>query len=142
LVKGFDGYYVIEFPAEGLMVHVPMEKVDDLGVRPVVSKSRLDQLLRVLTTKPDKLPDDYKERQGGVREKLATGRAMQIAETVRDLAWREERAYLTRVDRRLFDDGRDLLASEIALVTESEVLDAEAVIDEALATAMGRAGPE
>jgi RNA polymerase-interacting CarD/CdnL/TRCF family regulator len=67
---------------------------------------------------------------------------MQIAETVRDLAWREERAYLTRVDRRLFDDGRDLLASEIALVTESEVLDAEAVIDEALATAMGRAGPE
>jgi len=141
LVAGFGAYYVIELSNADLMVHVPMKKAGDLGVRPAVSEATLDRLLDVLGKRPERLPDDYKERQEGVREKLATGQAFRIAETVRDLAGHGQWAHLTKVDRRLLEEGRELLAGEMALVTDGEITDAEAVIDTALASAIERAAP-
>jgi RNA polymerase-interacting CarD/CdnL/TRCF family regulator len=133
LVEGFDQYYVIDIPATGLTVRVPVDMVDALDVRPVLSESRLEQMLDLLGKKASRLPDDYKVRQIRVREKLASGRATPIAEVVRDLKWREERSYLTRVDRRLLEEAREFLAAEVALITGSEISDAHEVIDAALA---------
>jgi CarD family transcriptional regulator len=121
LVDGFRQYYVIQIPSGGLTMHVPMEKMDDLGVRPVVSLSRLDLV---------------KERQEGIHEKLRSGRAIQIAEGVRDLSWHEQRAYLTKKDKHQLAEGREFLADEIALATDSEVTDVHEVIEAALAVAL------
>jgi CarD family transcriptional regulator len=132
LVEGFDHYYVIDIPATGLTVRVPVAKVDDLDVRPVVSASGLKRVLALLGRRARRLPDDYKLRQIGVREKLASGQAAPIAQVVRDLKWREEKAHLTRVDRRLLQEARDFLAAEVALITDSEIADAHEVIDSAL----------
>lgn len=140
LVEGFDRYYVIDIPAEGLTVRVPVDKVDDLDVRPVVSATRLERVLDLLSKKASRLPDDYKLRQTGVREKMARGRATPIAEVVRDLTRREEESYLTRVDRRLLDEARDFLAAEVALITDSEIPDAEEVIEMALAQGLSQNG--
>jgi RNA polymerase-interacting CarD/CdnL/TRCF family regulator len=136
LVEGFEDYYVIEIRAQGLTLYVPMDMVDHLGVRPVVSKPRVDQVLDVLGERPGRLPDGYKLRQASVREKLGTGSAMQIAETVRDLVGHEQRAHLTRVDKRLLEEGREFLAGEIALITESEILEAQEAIEVALPEAL------
>lgn len=133
LVEGFDQYYVIDIPAAGLTVHVPVDMVDDLAVRPVVSTTRLERVLNLLGKKAHPLPNEYKLRQIGVREKLASGRATPIAEVVRDLRWREEQAYLTKVDRRLLDEAREFLAEEVALITNTELPNAHEVIDMAMA---------
>jgi CarD family transcriptional regulator len=133
LVGGFDRYYVIDIPASRLTVRVPVNKVDDLGVRPVASQRRLVHVLDLLGEAPAELPDDYKQRQLAVREKMDTGRAAPLAEVVRDLLWREEQAHLTRVDRRLLDEARELLAAEVALITDQDMPEAHEAIDTALA---------
>lgn len=138
LVDGFERYYVIDIPGEGLTVHIPVDKTDDLGVRPIVTERRLDRVMGVLSKEPQELPDDYKERQAGVRDKLGTGLALEIAETVRDLLWHEQRAHLTKVDRRLLDAARELLAGEIALATGDEVTEAQDAIDAAVAEALDK----
>lgn len=74
LVEGFEHYYVIDMSRGGLTLYVPVSMVDHLSVRPVVSKPRVDQVLDVLAERPSQLPDGYKLRQAGVREKLGTGR--------------------------------------------------------------------
>ena len=136
LVQGFEQYYVIDIPAAGLTVRVPVNMVDDLDVRPVVSPSKLKRVIALLAKKPHRLPDAYKLRQLGVREKLASGRAAPIAEVVRDLISREEKAYLTRVDRRLLDEAREFLAEEVALIMDIELPEAHQVIDMALVQAL------
>ena len=136
LVDGFRQYYVIQIPSGGLTMHVPIEKTDDLGVRPVVSLSRLDRVLDVLSARPRRLPDGFKERQEGIHEKLRSGRAIQIAEGIRDLSWHEQRAYLTKRDKRQLAEGREFLADEIALATDSEVTDVHEIIEAALAVAL------
>jgi CarD family transcriptional regulator len=136
LVEGFEHYYVVEIAGKGLTVFVPMRKVDELGVRPASSHAELDHILRMLNGKPHGLPEDHKRRQSRIQEKLISGSLVQVTEVVRDLAWHKQLDHLTRADSRLLDQGRDLLASEMALVTDSAVDDVHQVIDAALARGM------
>jgi CarD family transcriptional regulator len=133
LVEGFEHYYVLEIMGKGLTVFVPMRKAEELGVRPTKSCAELDHILGVLKKESQELPEDHKVRQGCIQEKLTSGSLVQVAEVVRDLTVRRQVSHLTRADRRLLDQGRDLLAAEMALVADSLIEDAHQVIDAELA---------
>ncbi|MBC8446768.1 MAG: hypothetical protein H8D78_03370 [Chloroflexi bacterium] len=141
LVDGFEHYYVIEIPGDRLTVRVPMRKTEDLGIRPVMSEAKLGRVLNVLGSKPLRLPKDYKERQGRIEEKLKTGRALLLAEVIRDLTARERLAYLTKRDGDLLTQGRDLLTSEIAMATDRETSDVNETIDAVLLAAPAESEP-
>lgn len=132
LVEGFERYYVIEILDKGLTVHVPMRKMEELGVRPVMSRAKLARVLESLRGTPHPLSEDYRKRQAGVREKLETGGPLRIAEMVRDLTWHERRAHLTKADTELLARGREFLSAEIASLTGTEVTQAKQMIDAAL----------
>jgi CarD family transcriptional regulator len=132
LVEGFEHYYVIEIRDQGLTLHVPVRKIDVLGVRPVMSHAKMVRVLATLRGRPSQLSEDYKERQARIREKLDTGAPLRIAEILRDLTWLERRARLTAADSALLSRGRDFLAAEIAVVTDTEIINAKQAIDTAL----------
>ena len=132
LVDGFERYYVIEIPDAALTVRVPVRKVTELGVRPVMSQAKLARVLATLRGKPRSLSEDYKERQARIRERLEAGGPLRIAEIVRDLTWHERREHLTKADSDLLARGRQFLSTEIALVTDTDVADAKHTIDAAL----------
>jgi CarD family transcriptional regulator len=132
LVEGFEHYYVIELLVDGSTLFVPMRNIEELGVRPVMSQARLARVFETLRGMPRRLSKDFKVRQARVRKKLATARPMKLAEVVRDLTGRNRRSYLTKVDRALLDRGRELLASEVAVVSGTEVIYAHQEMDAAL----------
>lgn len=132
LVDGFKRYYVIEVGDKGLTLRIPIRKSEELGVRPVISSSRLDRVLETLRSAPQRLPASYQIRQTRLQAKLKTGRPLKIAELVRDLTWRKRQAKLSITDMRLLKRGRELLALEIALVTNRELFEAHNIIDTAL----------
>jgi CarD family transcriptional regulator len=136
LVEGFEDYYVIEFIDKGLTVRVPLRKMEELGVRPVMSPDKLVQVLDTLSGKPHLLSEDYRKRQDWVREMLKTGGPLRIAEIVRDLTWHERHAHLTKADSELLARGREFLSAEIALVIDREIADAKQAIDDALITSV------
>jgi CarD family transcriptional regulator len=136
LVDGLEHYFVIEIPTRDSTVFVPMRKMDEVGIRPVMSRDRLARVFDTLRGEAQPLPHDYKKRQAEVAEKLASGRPLQIAEVIRDLSWREQVAHLTGKDTRLLDQGRQFLAGEVALLTGAELDDVGEMIDEALAKAI------
>lgn len=136
LLDGKKRYYVIEIPATELTVRVPRRKVDHVGVRPAMSRAKVARVLDTLRGKPGRLPQDYKERQESVWEKIRTSRPIPTAEAVRDLTWRSRNSHLTKKDSELLRRGQDFLAAEMALVSDSEVSEASARIESALAMAM------
>jgi CarD family transcriptional regulator len=131
-VEGFERYYVIEIPARESTVYIPVRKMDDVGVRPIISPAEADHVLETLSATAKELPQAYKERQAQIEEKLGSGCPVEIAEAVRDLAWRKHVAHLTKTDKKLLRRGRTLLAGELALVTDDSVDDVNEVIDGAL----------
>ena len=75
-----------------------------------------------------------------IEGKLEQGDAFQIAEVIRDLAWRrEEKRTLTKVGARLYETGLGFLASELAGVQGGDVDTAEAQIAERLDASIGSA---
>jgi len=123
---------VIDIPSERLIVRIPVRKVADLGLRPVMSETKLEDVLGVLRSKPDKLADDYKERQLLIDEQIKTGNAMRMAAVIRDLTWRLRVHYLTKRDGDLLNQARDLLVTEMAVATDREVSALQEEIDTAL----------
>lgn len=132
LVEGFSHYYVLDISGKGLTMYIPMRKVDELGVRPVMSRAEFARVLDTLSSTPRELPEDHKERQKQILEKLKTGCPIQVAEAVRDLTEHQRVDHLTRADSRLLDQGRELLAVEMALVADIELADVNEMINAAL----------
>jgi hypothetical protein len=98
-----------------------------------MSRTVRSQVLETLGGKPRKLADEYKLRQERIREKLQTRQPISVAEAVRDLSWRQK---LTQHDSVLLKRGQELLASEIALATDTQVADAQDCISSVLSAAM------
>jgi CarD family transcriptional regulator len=124
---------VIEIPTRGSTVFIPMRKMEEVGVRPAMSPSKVERVISILASEPRTLPKAYKKRHAQLEEKLATGKSTQIAEVIRDLSWREELDYLTKIDARLLDQGRKFLSGELAVAMDTELDEANEMIDKALA---------
>jgi CarD family transcriptional regulator len=136
LVKGFRHYFVIKILATQGTAYVPVRKMIELGVRPVMSGVKLSQVLDTLRSVPRWLSKDFKERQAWVQEMLETGHPLPIAEAIRDLTYHGRSRHLTQKDEKLLKRGRELLATEMALAANLQVVDAEEAIDAALEVAM------
>jgi CarD family transcriptional regulator len=129
-------YYKIEIPTHELSVYLPRDKMAEIGVRPAMSHARLPRVLARLGSRPCGLSEDYRERQQAVCERLNTGLDMQVAEVVRDLAWRQRIDHLTKRDAELLAEGKSRLAAEMALVSGVELSEMTKRIEETLAIAM------
>jgi CarD family transcriptional regulator len=135
LVKGFEHYFVIKVEGTGATAYIPIGKMADLGVRPVMSRTKLAQVLDTLRSVPRTLSKDFKQRQERIQEKLGTGEPIPVAEAVRDLTWHRVHKHLTQKDEDLLARGIGLLASEMALATDAEVFDSRETIETALKVA-------
>ena len=138
-MEGQERYYVIEIPDQGLTLHIPQHRMSITGVRPAVSDKQLGNVLEILHSKPSQLPDDHKERQEQVWEKLKTNEPTQVAETVRDLMWHQHEAHLTKKDTEYLDRARKMLAAEMALVDGREIAEANRAIETIMADALSSA---
>ena len=114
-------YYVIEIPSKGLTVYVPQRTAQAIGLRRAMRPATRRSVLNTLRSRPRRLPEDYRERQEVVEEKLVSSEPLRIARIVRDLVGHRRRAHPTRRDPALLNRGIDLLATEIALVTDEEI---------------------
>lgn len=136
LVKGFGHYFVIKILAAPGTAYVPVDKMIELGVRPVMSEAILARVLDTLRSVPQWLSKDYRERQRLIQEMLETGYPIPIAEAIRDLTCHGRSKRLTEKDQQLLRWGRGLLATEMAVVSNTQVFDAEVAISAALKVAM------
>jgi CarD family transcriptional regulator len=136
LVQGFSHYFVIKILATQGTAYVPVDKMIELGVRPVMSEAKLALVLDTLRSVPRWLSKDFKERQKLIQETLETGFPIAIAEAIRDLTCHGQSKHLTGKDQELLRWGRGLLANEMAVVSNTQVFDAEVAISAALKVAM------
>jgi CarD family transcriptional regulator len=132
LVKGFKHYFVIALSDKATTVQVPVRKMEELGIRPVMSRAEIALMLEHLKSTPQDLPRDHRERQALIEQMIQSRRPMQMAEAVRDLVWYGKQDHLTAGNQRLLTKGRGILASEMALALDVSVVEAEGAIHAAL----------
>lgn len=132
--ENLQNYYVLRFADKELTVRVPFQRVTAVGLRHIMSKEKVKQVLATLRAAPQELPADYKQRRKEMELLIFSGYPIKIAEAVRELTWhRRDKKHLGIEDQRLLDHGRELLANEMALSLDHDLPTTVAVIDDALA---------
>ena len=135
-IKGQERkYLVLRIVAQqDLVVRVPADNLDLVGVRDVVDKEGLDKVFGVLRAEHVEEPTNWSRRYKANLEKLHSGDVMKVAEVVRDL-WRRERDRgLSAGEKRMLAKARQILVSELALAESTNEDKAEAILDEVLAS--------
>ena len=123
-------YYVVYLPDTELTVSIPAE--GDTGLRACADKEGVEEALAVLGADTTEMPSNWNHRLKHNREKIKSGEISQIAEVVRNLAVYGGEHGLSTGERTMLMKARQILTSEIALVRDIEIAEAERIVDGAL----------
>ncbi len=116
---------------------IPVQECEDIGMRPAISTNRLGEVWDTFRQSPNSLPDNHRSRYKLLKDKMQTGDIYQIAEAVRDIAWRrQQRDGLTQKSKEIFKQALRLLAGEIAAAKQIELETAQEQVQERLRAAI------
>ena len=134
-------YLILQTVINEMTLSVPVDKAEEVGVRPPVSADELEDLVAVLSKPDPRVPSNWSRRFKNHQEKLKSGDVYQVAEVVRNLAARNRDASLSAAERTMYERARINLVSEIAPALKVSAEDAEAYLDDALAKGVLKAPP-
>jgi CarD family transcriptional regulator len=123
-------YYVVHVADGGLTLSIPAD--GDSGLRPCAGEEGVEAALETLRGGPQDMPSNWNHRLKHNQEKLRSGEISRVAEVVRDLNSYGGAHGLSTGERTLLAKARRILVSEVALVREIEVEDAESLVEGAL----------
>ena len=119
-------YFVLQMAHGDLTLSVPVNKADEVGMRPPISVEDVEDVLRLLGKRDVREPSNWSRRFKNHQEKLKSGDVYQVAEVVRNLALRESARGLSAGEKSMLQRARVILASELSIawnVPEEEALD-------------------
>lgn len=123
-------YYVLRLSHTDMKVMVPVDTSGKVGVRYIVEPEDLDSVVKVLQSDSTPMSDNWNKRNRDNMEKLKTGDLNEIAEVVRNLMRADHRKKLSTGEKKLLNNARQLLLSEVVLVKNVSADSADKFIEE------------
>jgi len=125
-------YYIIEFINNNIKIMIPVDKADELGIRPIIKKNEVTKILKILKTKASQMDEDWKARYQNNFEKVKTGSIYEIAKVVRDLYQRNKKKELSLMEKKMYENALNQLILEISIAKNTSYENAEKIINKVL----------
>jgi len=113
-----ERYYVMRMPIGDLRVMIPMSSVEELGLREVISKEDVRKVFQVLQGETTSMSQNWNRRYRANMEKIKSGDIFEVAEVVRNLTVRERDKGLSTGERKMLENARQILISELVLAQD------------------------
>ena len=123
-------YYVLNMPIGGMKVSLPVNSVDKIGVRNIISEEEVDQLLENFSNYECEETTNWNKRYRENMEKIKSGSVTSVAYVVKALMVRDKAKGLSTGERKMLSSAKQILLSEIILVKGISADKAEAMISE------------
>jgi len=107
-------YYIIYLEVSDMTIMVPVDKADQLGIRPIVDRRQANKALRLISEEYEPVPTDWKARYQNNLDLLKKGSVLDVATVVRALFHRSKIKELPILERKLYDSALKLLVDEIS----------------------------
>jgi CarD family transcriptional regulator len=121
-------YYIIYLEVSDMTVMVPVERADELGIRPIVDKRESQKALKLISEDYEPIPADWKLRYQMNLDLLKKGSVLDIATVVRALYHRSRIKELPILERKLYDNALRLLVDEISFSLDKSKIEVEALV--------------
>jgi CarD family transcriptional regulator len=131
-----SSFYCLRILSTDSTVMVPVANTSTVGLRKVLTRRQITQVMKALKNEEVTTYDDWKGRFQANSEKMRTGDIRAVAEVLKSLTILNEVKPLSYRERRMLDRARFLLISELAEASGKESTEVETKIDDALAESL------
>jgi CarD family transcriptional regulator len=120
-------FYVLRVLNNSMRVMVPVTKVEQVGLRCLVSEDEIEAVYEILRTRVLAVDrTTWNRRQREYTEKIRTGSIFEVAEVMRDLCLLRNGKDLSFGERKMLDTARGLLLKELSVAREIDEAEIEA----------------
>ncbi len=111
-------YYVMHMPIGDMKVMVPTKNVENIGLREVIDRNTVKLVLEWIRTKEVDDSANWNRRYRTNMDKMKSGDIYEVADVVKSLMFREEEKGLSTGERKMLDNAKQILISELALASD------------------------
>lgn len=126
-------YYILKLPVGDMKVMIPINNCREIGLREVIDSNGVQKVIGILKGHSSNMSANWNRRYRANLEKIKSGDIYEVAEVVRNLINRDREKGLSSGERKMLENARQILISELVLATELEEDRAQSLIDNAFA---------
>lgn len=108
-------YYTMRLPAGSMMVMIPTDHTDEIGVRPVITPAEADHVLHELGNIKVDMTQNWNRRYRENMLRLKSGDLIEVARVVKGLMLRDRERGLSTGERKMLHSAKQILISELVL---------------------------
>lgn len=126
-------YYVLRMPIGEMKVMVPISNVNTIGLRKVIDGEEVRKVFSILQEEDSPMSSNWNRRYRSNMEKIKSGNVYDLAEVVRNLSVRDKEKGLSTGEKKMLDNARQILLSELVLAEAGEEENIRHLLQEYLA---------
>lgn len=122
-------YYIMRMPIGNMKVMVPLDSVQQIGLRQVVGLEDIETVMGILKEQDSDMSTNWNRRYRANLEKIKSGNIFEVAEVVRNLLHRDKEKGLSTGERKMLENARQILISEMVLAQDKEEKQIETLLE-------------
>ena len=125
-------YYILKMPTGGMVVMIPTENTEQIGVRPIVGSDEADALIASIPQIDAEMTSNWNRRYRENMQRIKSGDLFEVARVVKGLMTRDVEKGLSTGERKMLHSAKQILISEIVLSKKLSYEEVESRINAAL----------
>ncbi|NLJ81230.1 MAG: CarD family transcriptional regulator [Firmicutes bacterium] len=118
-------YYIMALPIGDMKVMIPMNAVEEIGLRQVINGEEVKRVYDILQEEKTAMSTNWNRRYRANMEKIKSGDIFAVAEVVKNLTIRDNKKGLSTGEKKMLGTARQILISELVIAqnsTEDEIV--------------------
>ena len=113
-------YYVLKLPVGDMVVMVPVDGCESIGVRAIISDSDARKVLDSFSGLEICITQNWNKRYRENMDKLKSGDLLEVASVVKGLMCRDNERGLSTGERKMLHSAKQILISELVIAMSSD----------------------
>lgn len=126
-------YYVLRIPLGDMVVMIPTEACDTIGVRSIITPEQANEILDSIPMIESDMTQNWNKRYRENMVKIKSGDLMQVAQVIKGLMERDNQKGLSTGERKMLHSAKQIFISEIVMSKNSSYDKIEARINSLMA---------
>jgi len=108
-------FYILKMPTGGMVIMIPTESSEQIGVRPIVNATQADALLDSISDIDAEMTSNWNRRYRENMQRIKSGDLLEVARVVKGLMTRDVEKGLSTGERKMLHSAKQIFISEIVL---------------------------
>ena len=127
-----SSYYVLKLPLGNLKLMLPVDKIDEMGLRDVIGKADVEKVGKILAEDAEEVQGSWNKRFHANLDRMKTGDILEVAAIIRNLIRQNEKKKISSGENRLLEQARQILISELVYALDKTPEEVSDWVDEKL----------